>query len=486
MPTSRLIFLLLRPAINQYHLHPMMLPLRDSDFIKAIETSGGQVWLVGGSVRDHLLGIKNKDQDLLVTKLPMESLIRILNRFGSLNLVGKSFGVIKFRPKDSEQEIDIALPRRERSTGTGHKDFAVDFDPEISPEDDLLRRDFTLNALALHIQSGRLIDPAHGRNDLEERLLRYVFSQAFEEDPLRLLRAIQFAARFKLRIEEHTWKSMCSQANLIKTVARERIIEEIRKLFLAETPSLGFDLMRDCGLLRILFPDVERMIGVTQPQKNNEDVYTHTMKVLDASRKASEMEKAGNLEIMFAALFHDAGKPATRRVVDENERVSFFNHQHVSTRIVRQWLKYYKATTIGLDTQRVCHLVRHHMFETKPFQNNERAIRRFINKIGPDYIYDLIDLRIADKKGGRFPDKVFGIMKLREKIRDEITKERAFSIKDLKLNGHDIMSLGFKPGPVIGDIQRFLLVQVLENPELNTPEALARLVNENRVKFTGE
>jgi tRNA nucleotidyltransferase/poly(A) polymerase len=334
------------------------------------------------------------------------------------------------------------------------------------------------------LRSGNIIDPSGGRSDLDQRLLRIVFPHAFAEDPLRLLRAVQFSARLGLKIESVSWESMQKNATLIRSVARERIIEEIRKLLLAPKPSIGFDIMRDTGLLKIIFPDVEEMIGVTQPQKNNEDVYTHTMKVLDASRSAHEMEHAGNLEIMFSALFHAAGKPATRTKTEDPGRVSFFNHQHVSTRLARQWLKYYKASTIGLDTGRVCHLVRHHMFETKPFQDNERAIRRFINKIGPDYIFDLIDLRIADKKGGRFPDKVYGIMQLREKVRSEINKQNAFCIRDLKLDGHGIIELGYKPGPIIGAIQNFLLGQVLQKPELNTKEDLSRILRENTARFT--
>lgn len=458
-------------------------PLREAKFIEDIENIQGHVYLVGGSVRDYLLGRLQKDTDLLVTGLALDKLIAILSRHGLVNLVGKSFGVIKFRLSDHDGEIDIALPRREVSTGLGHKDFDVIFDPELPVETDLRRRDFTINAMALHLRSGQITDPCGGRGDLENKILRLVFPQAFVEDPLRLLRAVQFASRFGLIIEPDTREAMQKSAGLIRTVARERIVEEVRKLFLAARPSIGFDIMHETGMLPMIFPDVAAMKGVTQPQKNNEDVYTHTMKVLDASRSAFEMEKPGNLEIMFSALFHDAGKPATRRQVDETGKVSFFNHQHVSTRIARQWLKYYKATTIGLDTQRVCHLVRHHMFETKPFQDNERAIRRFINKVGPDSIFDLLDLRLADKKGGRFPDKVYGIIKLREKIHEEINKQNAFCIRDLKLNGHEIMKLGYAPGPVIGEIQKFLLGQVLQHPELNTLEDLRRIVNENRERF---
>lgn len=474
-----------------------MMPLPSYGFIAALARAGCpsrdgvRVYLVGGSVRDHLLGRPQKDFDLVVTGLEIEPLSKILRALGTVNLVGKSFGVIKFRPQeDPEVEFDIALPRVERSTGTGHRDFSVHSDPHLNIETDLLRRDFTINAMALDLTQERrptgeqLIDPYGGQADLKAGLIRVVFENSFREDPLRLLRAVQFAARLEFTIEPLTFSQLRDEAALIQGVAKERVTIELKKLLEARRPSLGFDLMRGAGLLKFVLPEVDNMIGVTQPQKNNEDVYTHTMKVLDAARSATELAKPGDLDIMLSALFHDAGKPATRREGGVGQRVTFFNHQHVSTRLARRWLKDYKVTTIGADPERICHLVRHHMFETKPFQDNERAIRRFINKVGKDYIDDLLDLRLADKKGGKFPDKVYGILKLREKIHDEIRRESAFCVKDLKLNGFDIMALGYQAGPVIGRIQGFLLNQVLVRPELNDKETLTQLIRNNAARFS--
>lgn len=225
------------------------------------------------------------------------------------------------------------------------------------------------------------------------------------------------------------------------------------------------------------------MIGVIQPKKRNEDAYTHTMKVLDASRAAEELEKPGNLDIMFSALFHDTGKPKTHRISDAG-RVTFFNHQLISTGIAWRWMKHYRATTIGVHPRHVCHLVKHHMFETKPFEDNEKALRRFINKVGPENIFDLLDLRLSDKKGGRFPKKVYGILQLRKKIREEINKKPPFSAKDLAVTGHDIMGMGFKAGPIIGHIQRFLMEHVLDDPSLNTKEQLTKLILDNKKNWS--
>lgn len=450
--------------------------LASTPYIQSILKAGGEVYLVGGNVRDRLLGLKNKDHDLLVRKLPFDRLIEALKSFGQANTVGKSFGVVKFRPRGSDSpEIDFSLPRVEKSTGQGHKDFEVDFDPEIPVERDLARRDFTINAMALNVNGGQIIDPFNGQGDLKSRVLRQVFKEAFIEDPLRMIRGIQFAARFNLQLEESTLAAMREHAGLIRSVSKERVIEEIRKLFIADRPSVGFDIMRDTGLLPILFPFVQSMIGVLQPMKQNEDVYQHTMKVLDASRAASELEKPGDLNLMFAALLHDAGKPNTVRVDKDTNKTTFFGHQNVSKRIARKWLSDYRATGIGLNVDKVLNLVENHMFETKAFYS-DKAIRRFVNKVGKDNIFDLIDLRIADKKGGRYPDSMKGILNLRSRIQNEINKKVPFGVKDLAINGHDLISLGFKPGPVLGQIQAFLVEAVLDEPEKNTKEALQEIV----------
>ncbi|EKD42682.1 MAG: polynucleotide adenylyltransferase region, partial [uncultured bacterium] len=293
----------------------MFLKLKQFEFIKGLHSKKAQVCVVGGNVRDQLLGRAGKDLDLLVRLIPYDELCETLKNYGMVNVVGKSFGVIKFRPRqDPTEEIDISLPRIEKSTGSGHKDFLVDFNPQIPVEQDLARRDFTINAMAYDLATGQIIDPFGGQEDLKKKQIRQVFIEAFIEDPLRMLRAVQFAARFNFVIEAQTFNFIKEHAALIQTVSKERIILEIKKLFSAEKPSLGFDLMRDSGLLPFIFPFIHKMIGIIQPQKRNEDVYTHTMKVLDASRVASEMEKPGDLDIMFSALLHDAGKPKTYRL----------------------------------------------------------------------------------------------------------------------------------------------------------------------------
>lgn len=449
-------------------------------FLKAIEAKNGQIYEVGGTLRDALLGLPHKDKDLLVTGIPLEELLQLLSQYGHVQKVGKSFGVIKFQPKDANSEFDIALPRIEKSTGSGHRDFQVDFDPFIPVEQDLARRDFTINAMARNLQSGEIIDPFHGQKDLESKLLKMVFKNTFREDPLRLLRGIQFAARFQFNFDSDTLAEMKQDSALIKTVSAERVIEEIRKLMTAPKPSVGFWWMRETDLLRHIFPEVQGMIGTPQPKKHGGDVFEHTMKVLDAARLHPDVASAGDLELVFSALFHDTGKPATAVFSDEKGDMTFHGHQIISKRIWLKWMKRYKASMIGIDGERVARLIDNHMFETKSFYS-DRAIRRFINKIGPDLIYKQIDLRIADKKGGGYPESIKGVIKLKNKIKEELDKKPPFGPKDLAVNGHDLMSLGFPEGPALGKILKELVELVLDHPERNTRDELIQHLKEKGI-----
>ncbi|MGH8016409.1 MAG: CCA tRNA nucleotidyltransferase, partial [Candidatus Zixiibacteriota bacterium] len=221
--------------------------------IDAVEFKGN-LYEVGGVIRDRLLLHKSptKDSDYLVTGISYDALTKILRKFGKVDLVGRSFGVIKFTQEISGQlhTFDITLPRKEYSTGVGHKDFVVSFDPLLSVEDDIKRRDFTINAMARTMKTGQFIDPLGGRKDLENRILRMVSESSFEEDPLRMLRAVQFTARFNLTIEKKTLDSLIKHVDLISTISAERISEELNKLLLqAPKPSEGFRLMLETGLL---------------------------------------------------------------------------------------------------------------------------------------------------------------------------------------------------------------------------------------------
>lgn len=449
-------------------------------YLRALKDAGGIIYEVGGTVRDRLLGHPSKDRDYLVCKLTLKQITHVLGPFGKVAQVGQSFGVIKFTPHQSPDEtIDISLPRKEISTGVGHRDFDVDFDPELPVETDLGRRDFTINAMAMNAETEEIIDPFGGRKDLENRTLRQVFERAFEEDPLRILRAIQFAARFDLAIENDTKAAMKRHAKLIETVSAERITEEIKKLFLAHKPSRGFDMMYECGLMHHIFPELEAIRGIEQDKQPGDDVYGHTMRALDAARGDHAILNRGNLELMFAVLLHDIGKAVTSRYHEPAQRIVFFGHQLASVRMARKMLKRLKVETIGLNPKHVVNLIENHMFETKAFFS-DKAIRRFINKVGRDHIFMLIDLRLADNRGGKHPHGIKGVEKLRKRIQDELDKKPPFGPADLAIDGNDMMDAGVPEGPLIGALLARLVDMVLDEPALNTREQLLALLPDLR------
>lgn len=449
-------------------------------YLNALQDAGAQIFEVGGTVRDRLLGRKTKDRDYLVRNLTIKQITRVLSPFGKVALVGQSFGVIKFTPHQNHDTIiDFTLPRKERSTGIGHRDFDVAFDPFLPVEEDLGRRDFTINAMAMDVKTEKIIDPYRGQKDLAARKLRQVFPMAFEEDPLRILRGIQFATRFKLSIEEETFSSMKKNAHLIATVSPERISEELKKLFLADTPSAGFKMMEQCGLLPHIFPELAALRGIEQDKQPGEDVYDHTMRALDAARSDPNMENRGNLDLLFAVLLHDIGKSKTSRYHEPSKRVVFFGHQIVSARMAKRILKKFRVETIGVDINNVAKLITNHMFETKPFFS-ERAIRRFIHKVGKELMPLLLDLRLADNRGGKHPHSIKGVLNLRKRIKEELERKPPFGPKDLAIKGNDIMGLGIPQGPLVGAILQQLVFLVLDNPELNTREQLLALVKHLR------
>lgn len=444
--------------------------------IEALYDAGGKVYEVGGAVRDRLLGIPVKDADLLVTGIPGDRLQACLKAHGSVHLVGQSFGVLKFQPKGHTGEpVDIALPRVERSTGAGHRDFDVSFDHTLPVETDLGRRDFTVNAIAVEMKSGDVVDPHGGRKDLEARLLRMVFPRAFEEDPLRILRGIQFAARLGFSLEPKTLAAMKKAAPLVATVSAERVTQELKKLLVAKKPSVGFYLMRDAGVLSIVFPEVHALIGVPQPGKEKVgDAFDHTLKVLDAARGDSALDNPGDPTLMLAALFHDLGKATTAKVEDGG-RMTFHGHQFVSRKLARRRMEQLKIQNMGVSPDEILVLVENHMFDTGP-EFTDKALRRFARKIGVPLVFKQIDLRIADNRGGAHPHNIKKPLNLRRRIREELERKAPFGLKDLAINGHDLLERGYQAGPAIGQKLNELLELVLDDPSLNTREELLKRI----------
>jgi putative nucleotidyltransferase with HDIG domain len=288
---------------------------------------------------------------------------------------------------------------------------------------------------------------------------------------------VQFAARFGLTIEKETWNAMRENAHLIDSVSPERISIELAKLMTAPKPSVGFDLMHECGLLARLLPELEQVRGISQDKMPGDDVYGHTMRVLDAARNDKHLVNAGDLDLLFAALLHDIGKARTSRRHPTEEKTVFFGHQLASARLAKRWMKRIKIEVTGVDIPSVLRLIENHMFDTKSYFT-DRAIRRFIAKIGPELIYKLTDLRLSDNRGGKHPNGINGVLKLRKRIEEEMAKKPPFGPKDLAINGHDIISLGMPEGPMIGRILQAIVEHVLDKPQDNNRDKLLALVNE--------
>jgi len=432
----------------------------------------GSVYEVGGCVRDSLFGrdVSEKDRDYLVTGIPIDELIALLGRFGRVDIVGKSFGVIKFTPRGDGASpaatYDIALPRREFSTGIAHRDFEVDFDHTIPVEEDLLRRDFTINAVARDMKTGALIDPVDGQRDITKRTLRMISPISFTDDPLRILRGIQFAARCDLTIEAETMRAMREHADLIRTVTPERISEELNKLLVrVKKPSTGFLLMQEIGLLKLILPELHESVGVAQPGGYHaHNVFEHALYTVDAA--------IPTLRLRWAALLHDVTKPQSLREVEGG--VTFYGHETSGARVAKKVLG--RLRYPNNFVAEVATLIDQHMFSIPP---TDKGLRRLVRRTGIDLIFDLLDLRRADVVGQGMGNKTDDVDEFERRIKDELDRKPPFAVKDLAIGGADLMMLFNIPeSPIIGDILAHLLEIVLDDPEKNREDILVEAVKE--------
>jgi putative nucleotidyltransferase with HDIG domain len=418
----------------------------------------GEVYEVGGSVRDRLLEREPLDYDYLVRGIALPELVDRLRTLGYADWVGRSFGVIKFTfdtPDGTRATVDMALPRSERSTGPGHRDFEVTHDPDLPVEADLGRRDFTVNAMAVRLSDGVLIDPHGGRADLAEKRLRLVFPDALEEDPLRILRALGLVARLGLRPDLELLSGLRRHAPQLSDVSPERVAEEFSKLLVqADQPSSALRLMRDTGALAVLLPEMVDAVGCDQPGPYHAyDVFEHTCHTVDAAPP--------RLAVRWAALLHDVSKPATREF--REGKLTFYNHEHLGAAVARRVLA---RLRYGRELEdHVAILVERHLFNT---DMGDRGLRRLIRAVGPERMGDLIDLRRADVSGQGMGAPTDDVDRFQARVDAEISARHPFSRADLAVDGHALMTeLGLPPGPRLGKILDHLLERVLDEPEHN-------------------
>lgn len=362
----------------------------------------GRPRLVGGGVRDTLLGLAAKDFDVEVGSINFESLQRVLSPFGATDVVGRSFGVIKVRGHGSGNEYDFSLPRRESKTGAGHRGFAVEPDPLLSDAEAAARRDFTVNAIAYDPFTGEWIDPHGGVRDLRARILRHT-SEAFVEDPLRVLRAFQFAARFDFTLATETAALSRSIATTFPELPVERIWGEWEKWATkARKPSRGLDVLEATGWL-VHFPELAALRGTLQePEWHPEgDVFTHTQHCLDAAVAIeSETSSVRNIGLMFAVLAHDFGKPTTTTRADKNGVLRWISPGHAAAGgpLAVQFLRRIGAP-LRLDGPVRTLVENHHAHDRHSTPLSDNAVRRLARRLSPATIEELAVVMQADSQG---------------------------------------------------------------------------------------
>ena len=453
----------------------MQLPKIIYTISKQLKEKNAKAVVVGGSVRDHFLELEIKDYDVEVYGLEkIEELEAILAQYGSVNLVGKSFGVLKFQ-YDGE-EYDFSFPRTEQKTGAGHRGFDVFVDGEMSFKEASKRRDFTLNAMGYDVEEQKFLDPYAGLEDMKKGLLRHIDDETFVEDPLRVYRAVQFCARFEYSLSEESFE-LCRtmvEAGMLEELANERIYIEFRKLLLkSPKPSVGFELMRELNMLRY-FPELKALIGVPQsPIWHPEgDVWIHTMMCIDEMVKLLGDDEKKNLKYMFAVLCHDLGK-ATHTSIEEDGRIRAIGHEEAGIEPTKSFL--YRLTNEHDFIASILPLVEHHLKPSQFYRGKakDKAFRKLATKVN---IEELVVVAKADFLGRTTEESLAGVYHAGEWM-----LERAKRLKVEKrplsglLQGRDLIALGLKPSPVFKEILEELYDLQLEGKIEMKEEALAYL-----------
>jgi putative nucleotidyltransferase with HDIG domain len=444
------------------------------DYVRSL---GLDAYLVGGAVRDELLGLQSKDADFLVPRVDHAQLRAALEPHGrieDLEVAGQLVGV-RLWPRDAELRkiarsgIEFAPPRRERSTGPGRHDFEIVVDANASVEDDLGRRDFTINAIARRLEDGQVVDPFDGARDLKRGVLRTVSPQSFAEDPLRIVRGLRFVSQFDLSPDETTLQQMAQEAGSVRLVSAERIggglhadgLGELSKLLLGAHPAKALRIARETGVLVALIPEFARAIGYEQrSSRQNRPLDEHIFAVVQNAADAG-----APLGVRLGALLHDLGKPEA----DETDA----NHAVLGARIAREVLSRFRYPT--RLRRYVVGLVAAHSFPLEDI--DELFARRFLRAHGEQLALDLVAHKLADLGAKQVPPHE---VQAAERLRRLIEQERSnpYRLTDLAVDGADLLELGYPEGPRLGTTLNRLLDDVVQDPQRNEREWLLERAKE--------
>ena len=464
-------------------MNGFVIPHEVSRITNKLKEAGFEAYLVGGCVRDLFLGYKPKDWDVTTNAKP-EDIVALFpktfyeNEYGTVGIVYEDVS------DETLKIIEVTPYRTEGLYSDKRRPDSVSFDATL--EDDLKRRDFTVNAIAFNIEKNDVFDPHFGRQDLQKGILKAVGEpkQRFEEDALRMLRAVRLSAELGFILEENTAKAIEGSASLLSFIAKERVRDEFTRLIMSDEPLAGLELCKNLQILPFIVKELEETVGITQNQAHAYDVWTHLIKSLQHAA-----DKKWPIHIRLTALFHDISKPQTRRWSEEKKEWTFYGHEVVGERVTRRILKDLKYSKDIIET--VSTLVRWHMFFSDTEQITLSAVRRLVSNVGRDKVWDLMNVRICDRVGtGRPKENPYRLRKYKAMV-EEVLRDPV-SVGMLSIDGKDLMvNLNIPAGPRLGFILHALLEVVLEDPKQNTKEELLKIasilntLSDNELKSKG-
>lgn len=431
--------------------------------LEKFEKAGFEIYVVGGAVRDLLLERRDFDWDFTTNATPEE----ILKIFPE-GFYDNKFGTVGISHKSSKYPYEITTFRREVGYSDKRHPDKVLWGKTL--EEDLARRDFTINAMGM-TADGRIIDPFNGQGDLKKKIIRAVGDPVtrFNEDALRMMRAIRIASEIGFVIEDSTFEAIKMHATQINQIAKERVKEELFRILTSQNPYEGMLMLHNCGLMHEIMPEFEEGFGVEQKSPGRHHVYdvaTHSLLALKNCPSKDSL-------VRFATLIHDIGKPRTQKIGDDGI-ITFYNHEVVGARIAKDIANRLRFSKKEKD--KFWMLVRRHQF-TVDERQTDKAIRKFIRNVGAENIQDMLDLRTGDRLGGGSKKTSWRFEEFKKRLVE--VQKQPFSIKDLKVDGNDIMKvLGIPSGPKVGEILQKLFDEVEEDHTLNTREYLLQRIKE--------
>lgn len=430
------------------------IPVEVLDVLNKLNTKGYISYLVGGCVRDLLLGKTPKDYDICTVAIPDE--IKMVFSDNKVIDTGLKYGTVTVLTNNTP--IEITTFRKDGNYSDGRRPDKVSFGTSVLQ--DIERRDFTINGLLFDGEN--IHDYTKGRTDIKKRRINTIgkADNRFREDSLRMMRAIRFSCQLEFEITQHVLDSIKKNSESIKNVSQERIRDELVKILLSNYPARGIELLKETDLLKYILPELDKCIGFDQKNKHHcKNVYSHILKVLDSV--------PNNLEIRLAALLHDIAKPVTFTIGEDREG-HFYSHHTEGYGMTKGILKRLKFDN---DTiQNVSILVKEHMSRYPKLRCS--TVKKLINRVGKENMENLINLQIADIIGSKPPYDFEDIIELRKEVERIINAKEPLSLKDLAINGHDLMKLGMKPGKEMGLMLNYLMQIILEEPEFNTKDKL--------------